>query len=82
MPLRLDDAIYILLGKMHSALIILELFISNMPSLVGSLALAWASLGVDWFKVRGIWLFTISNVLLCQTNLRYFHPNLLGIEVV
>ena len=80
MPLRLDDAIYVLLGKMHSALIILELFISNMPSLVGSLALAWASLGVDWFKVRGIWLFTISNVLLCQTNLRYFHPNLLVLK--
>ena len=66
MPLRLDDAIYVLLGKMHSALIILELFISNMPSLVGSLALAWASLGVDWFKVRGIWLcHYVENMFYC-----------------
>jgi len=66
MPLRLDDAIYVLLGKMHSALIILELFISNMPSLVGSLALAWASLGVDWFKVRVFWLcHYIENMFYC-----------------
>ena len=43
-----------------------ELFISNMPSLVGSLALAWASLGVDWFKVRGIWLcHYVENMFYC-----------------
>lgn len=51
-PLRLDDAIEIIQGKMNTMLLRLELFISNMPSLVGSLALAWCSLGVDWFKVR------------------------------
>lgn len=51
-PLRLDDAIEVIQGKMNTMLLRLELFISNMPSLVGSLALAWCSLGVDWFKVR------------------------------
>ena len=50
-PLRLDDAIDVLLGKFNKVFVMLELFISNMPSLVGSLALAWCSLGVDWFKV-------------------------------
>ena len=50
-PLRLDDAIDVLLGKLNKVFVMLELLISNMPSLVGSLALAWASLGVDWFKV-------------------------------
>jgi len=49
-PLRLDDAIEVILGKMNAMLVMLELFISNMPSLVGSLALAWVSMGVDWFK--------------------------------
>ena len=51
-PLRLDDAIEVIQEKMNTILLQLELFISNMPSLVGSLALAWCSLGVDWFKVR------------------------------
>ena len=49
-PLRLDDAIDVLFGKLNSVFIVLELLISNMPSMVGSLALAWASMGVDWFK--------------------------------
>ena len=39
-----------LLEKANRALVVMELVISNMPSLVGSLALAWASMGVDWFK--------------------------------
>ena len=51
-PLRLDDAIEVMQAKLNTILLQLELFISNMPSLVGSLALAWCSLGVDWFKVR------------------------------
>ncbi len=51
-PLRLDDAMDLLWEKIESIFLKLELFISNMPSLVGSLALAWVSLGVDWFKVR------------------------------
>lgn len=50
-PLRLDDAIDVLREKMNAMLLRLELLISNMPSLVGSLALAWCSMGVDWFKV-------------------------------
>lgn len=50
-PLRLDDAIEVLLEKIQRMLVMIELYISNMPSLVGSLALAWCSLGVDWFKV-------------------------------
>lgn len=49
-PLRLDDAISVVWKKMYSLIVMLELLISNMPSLIGSLALAWASLGVDWFK--------------------------------
>lgn len=49
-PLRLDDAIGLVWKKMYSLIVMLELLISNMPSLIGSLALAWASLGVDWFK--------------------------------
>jgi len=49
-PLRLDDAIDVLLEKCNAVLVMMELYISNMPSLVGSLALAWVSLGVDWFK--------------------------------
>ena len=49
-PLRLDDALGIVWKKMYSLIVMLELLISNMPSLIGSLALAWASLGVDWFK--------------------------------
>lgn len=52
LPLRLDEAIDVLSKKLNSLLVTMELFISNMPSLVGSLALAWCSLGVDWFKVR------------------------------
>ncbi len=53
-PLRLDDAIEVMQEKINTILLRLELFISNMPSLVGSLALAWCSLGVDWFKVRNL----------------------------
>jgi len=49
-PLRLDDAIEVLLEKITAMSLVIELFISNMPSLVGSLALAWVSLGTDWFK--------------------------------
>eukprot|EP00984_Skeletonema_dohrnii_P038149 scaffold41032_cov139-Skeletonema_dohrnii-CCMP3373.AAC.1 len=49
-PLRLDDAFGMMWKKMHSLFVMLELLISNMPSLIGSLALAWASLGIDWFK--------------------------------
>ena len=49
-PLRLDQAIEVLLKKMNSMLVLLELFISNMPTLVASLSLAWVSIGVDWFK--------------------------------
>jgi hypothetical protein len=49
-PLRLDDAIGMVWKKIYSLIVMLELLISNMPSLIGSLALAWASLGVDWFK--------------------------------
>eukprot|EP00986_Skeletonema_menzelii_P007838 scaffold3119_cov141-Skeletonema_menzelii.AAC.2 len=49
-PLRLDDAFSMIWKKMHSLFVTLELLISNMPSLIGSLALAWASLGIDWFK--------------------------------
>lgn len=51
-PLRLDDALKVIWNKLWSAFVVLELYISNMPSLVGSLALAWSTLGVDWFKVR------------------------------
>ena len=51
-PLRLDDALEVLRIKIRTFFVLMELFISNMPSLVGSLALAWVSLGVDWFKVR------------------------------
>ena len=51
-PLRLDDALEVLRIKIRTFFVVMELFISNMPSLVGSLALAWVSLGVDWFKVR------------------------------
>ena len=47
-PLRLDDAIQLLLQKIQGMFVAFELLISNMPSLVGSLALAWVSLGVDW----------------------------------
>ena len=50
-PLRLDDALEVLRIKIRTFFLVMELFISNMPSLVGSLALAWVSLGVDWFKV-------------------------------
>ena len=53
-PLRLDDAMDALWEKVKPMIVMMELFISNMPSLVGSLALAWASTGVDWFKVRNI----------------------------
>jgi hypothetical protein len=53
-PLRLDDAMKFVWEKILSTVVVLELYISNMPSLVGSLALAWSSLGVDWFKVRAI----------------------------
>eukprot|EP00804_Cyclotella_cryptica_P014103 CCRYP_005559-RB/>CCRYP_005559-RB protein AED:0.29 eAED:0.29 QI:2035/1/1/1/0.8/0.66/6/1098/576 len=49
-PLRLDDAMKVIWEKILSTILVLELYISNMPSLVGSLALAWSSLGVDWFK--------------------------------
>lgn len=49
-PLRLDDAIQLLSQKIQGMFVAFELLISNMPSLVGSLALAWVSLGVDWFK--------------------------------
>lgn len=49
-PLRLDDAIGVVWKKMCSLRVLLELLISNCPSLIGSLALAWTSLGVDWFK--------------------------------
>ncbi|KAL3802939.1 hypothetical protein ACHAW5_008415 [Stephanodiscus triporus] len=49
-PLRLDDAFEVLRRKMSAIFVAVELLISNMPSLVGSLALAWCSLGVDWFK--------------------------------
>jgi hypothetical protein len=49
-PLRLEDVIEVLITKICDILIVIELFISNMPALVGSLALAWCSLGVDWFK--------------------------------
>eukprot|EP01082_Thalassiosira_pseudonana_P002953 g3230.t1.1.5e174189 g3230 g3230.t1 contig12:1666290-1669497(-) len=49
-PLRLDDAVDVIFEKAVSGLLVLELFISNMPSLVGSLALAWGSIGIDWFK--------------------------------
>lgn len=51
-PLRLDDALKVIWDKFRFLLQVLELYISNMPSLVGSLALAWSTLGVDWFKVR------------------------------
>lgn len=50
-PLRLDDAIKVIWDRLWSAFVLLELYISNMPSLIGSLALAWSTLGVDWFKV-------------------------------
>jgi hypothetical protein len=50
-PLRLDDALEALGVKIDAFIMVVGLFISNMPSLVGSLALAWVSLGVDWFKV-------------------------------
>jgi hypothetical protein len=59
-PLRLDDAFDVLRMKMSAIFVALELLISNMPSLVGSLALAWCSLGVDWFKVREIWIYTFT----------------------
>ncbi len=36
--------------KMYSIFVMLELLISNMPSLIGALALAWTSLGGNWFK--------------------------------
>lgn len=49
-PLRLDDAFGMIWKKILSFLVMLELLISNMPSLIGSLALAWGSLGIDWFK--------------------------------
>jgi len=49
-PLRLEDVFEVLSTKICDILIVIELFISNMPALVGSLALAWCSLGVDWFK--------------------------------
>jgi hypothetical protein len=51
-PLRLDDAVKVIWDKFWSVFVLLELYISNMPSLVGSLALAWGTLGIDWFKVR------------------------------
>ena len=53
-PLRLDDALKAVWDKVWSGFVVLELYISNMPSLVGSLALAWSTLGVDWFKVSGL----------------------------
>ena len=49
-PLRLDDVFDIVWKKLQSLIVMLELLISNMPSLIGSLALAWTSLGIDWFK--------------------------------
>lgn len=49
-PLRLDDAFGMVWKKILSFHVKLELLISNMPSLIGSLALAWGSLGIDWFK--------------------------------
>lgn len=49
-PLRLDDAFGMIWKTILSFLVMLELLISNMPSLIGSLALAWGSLGIDWFK--------------------------------
>lgn len=60
-PLRLDDAIDVLREKMNAVLLRLELLISNIPSLVGSLALAWCSMGVDWFKVRRLGCYEILN---------------------
>jgi hypothetical protein len=51
-PLRLDDALKVVWDKLWAGIVVMELYISNMPSLIGSLALAWGSLGVDWFKVR------------------------------
>ena len=50
-PLRLDAALKVIWDKLWHGFVLVELYISNMPSLVGSLALAWSSLGVDWFKV-------------------------------
>jgi hypothetical protein len=61
-PLRLDDAVKFIWEKVLSTIVVLELYISNMPSLVGSLALAWSSLGVDWFKVR-------TSILCCRSVL-------------
>ncbi len=50
MPRRLPFAFDIVWKKMYSIFVMLELLISNMPSLIGALALAWTSLGGDWFK--------------------------------
>ena len=36
--------------RLWQIICMLEVYISNLPSLVGALALAWASMGVDWFK--------------------------------
>ncbi len=36
--------------KMYSMFVMLELLISNVPSLIGALALTWTSLGSNWFK--------------------------------
>jgi hypothetical protein len=62
-PLRLDDACKVIWDKLWSAFVVLELYISNMPSLVGSLALAWGTLGVDWFKVSSEIIFIAQDLL-------------------
>ena len=71
-PLRLDDALKVIWDKVWSGFVVLELYISNMPSLVGSLALAWSTLGVDWFKVRDCYtnfaIIVLQNVLKFTTK--------------
>ena len=59
-PLRLDAALKVIWDKLWHGIVLMELYISNMPSLVGSLALAWSSLGVDWFKVRILFYYHAS----------------------
>ncbi|KAL7519891.1 hypothetical protein ACHAWX_004644 [Stephanocyclus meneghinianus] len=68
-PLRLDDAMKFVWEKILSTLLVLELYISNMPSLVGSLALAWSSLGVDWFKVRAINIVGVFPIVITLSSL-------------
>ena len=74
-PLRLDDALDALRIKIRNFFVVMELFISNMPSLVGSLALAWVSLGVDWFKVREIQKYIVlpDDLLYFIFQLSHFH---------